>query len=195
MKAVSAATTALALTHALALAACSRAPEPQSPTDSPADAVRMAMPDEEDASAAVAGGAAAPAWSASLDGRTASFGALGGPPLLSVTCREGVLIITRHAAAPVGAQALFALVGSEGIMRLPVDATSVPGHRGYLWQGMIAADDPRTKVLGGAYTGTLPGAGMIKVPTGNPVREVLARCRAAGHSLPPQPAGSDSAAE
>ncbi|MFN3470073.1 MAG: hypothetical protein ACK4Z7_10225 [Novosphingobium sp.] len=155
----------------------------------------MAMPDEEDASAAVPGVAEAPAWSASLDGRTASFGAREEQPLLSVTCREGVLIITRHAAAPLGAQALFALVGSDGIMRLPVDATSVPGQRGYLWQGIIAANDPRTKVLAGAYTGTLPGAGMIKVPAGNPVREVLARCRSAGHSAAPQPAGSDSAAE
>lgn len=108
-------------------------------------------------------------------------------PLVSVACRAGILVITRHAYAPVGAQALFALVGSEGIVRLAVDATAIPGQRGYLWQGTLAVDDTRVKVLGGAYTGTLPGAGMIKVSAGGAVRDVIARCRSAAPTAAPEP--------
>lgn len=130
---------------------------------------------------------AAPVWAGSGDGLSARFGHAGQTPLVSLACRDGVLVVTRHAYAPLGAQALFALVGSEGIVRLAMDATSIPGQRGYLWQGALAASDARAKVLGGAYTGTLPGAGMIKVSGSGAARDVISHCRAIAPSVAPEP--------
>lgn len=161
---------------ALSLSACSKPAASPFREGAPENAVRMAMPAGE----ALPGNPdtkAQATWIASPDGTSARYGHSGLPPLVSIACREGVLVVTRNAHAPVGAQALFALVGSEGIMRLPVDATAVPGQTGYLWQGTLAADDARVKVLGGSYNGTLPGAGMIKVSAGAPPRDVIARCR------------------
>lgn len=171
---------------ALALAACSKSPTPPVREGAPDNAVRLALP-QGDALPGVKDDTSQPAWAAAPDGMSARFGHPGEQPLVSVACRAGVLVVTRHAYAPVGAQALFALVGSEGILRLPVDATAIPGQRGYLWQGALAADDVRAKVLGGAYTGTLPGAGMIKVSAGGTVRDVMSRCRSTAPTTAPEP--------
>lgn len=179
---------------ALALAACSKSPAMPTREGAPDNAVRMAMPEGE-ALPGVPDGASQASWAAGVDGVSVRYGHPGEPPLVSIACREGVLTVSRHAAAPVGAQALFALVGSEGIMRLPVDATSVPGQRGYIWQGTISADDNRTKVLGGAYNGTLPGAGMIKVSAGAPVRDLIARCRRSAPVSAPEPVAPALVAE
>lgn len=161
---------------ALTLAACSQSPAAPVRDGAPERAVRMVMPEGE-ALPGVPQSLSEPAWAAAPDAQAARFGHPGGVPLVSVACREGVLTVTRHAAAPVGAQALFALVGREGIMRLPVDATSVPGQRGYLWQGTLAASDPRATVLRGAFTGTLPGAGMIEVSAGSAISDLISRCQ------------------
>ncbi|MCX7285898.1 MAG: hypothetical protein NTX28_17990 [Novosphingobium sp.] len=161
---------------ALAIAACSQSPAAPVRDGEPDGAVRLAMPEGEPLPG-VRAALSEPSWAAAPDAQVARFGHPGETPLVSVACREGVLVVTRHAAAPVGAQALFALVGREGIMRLPVDATSVPGQRGYLWQGTIAATDARADVLRGAFTGTLPGAGMIKVSAGSAIGQVISRCR------------------
>lgn len=171
---------------ALTLAACSKSPTPPTREGAPDNAVRLALPQVE-ALPGLKDEKSQPAWAASPDGMSARFGHPGEQPLVSVACRAGVFEVTRHAYAPVGAQALFALVGSEGIMRLPVDATAIPGQRGYLWQGTLAADDPRVKVLGGAYTGTLPGAGKIAVSAGAPMREVIAQCRRSAPTAAPEP--------
>lgn len=176
----------LTLTLALMLAACSKSPAAPVRDGGPQDAVRMAMPEGE-VLPGVAAGDAPPAWALAGDGLSARFGHAGQMPLVSVVCREGVLVVTRHAYAPLGAQALFALVGSEGIVRLQMDATAIPGQRGYLWQGTLAASDARAKVLGGAYTGTLPGAGMIKVSGGGAARDVISRCRMAAPTAAPEP--------
>jgi hypothetical protein len=184
----------LVATAALALAACSRSPAMPTREGAPDGAVRMAMPEGE-ALPGVRDGESQASWAGGSDGLSVRYGHPGEPPLVSITCREGVLTVTRHAAAPVGAQALFALVGSEGIMRLPVDATSVPGQRGYIWQGTISADDSRTKVLGGSYNGTLPGAGMIKVSAGGPVRDLIARCRRSAPTSAPEPVAPAQVAE
>lgn len=154
----------------------------------------MVLPDGEALPGARAA-ASAPSWAAAPDGQVARFGELGDVPLVSVTCRKGVLVVTRHAAAPVGAQALFALVGSEGILRLQVDATSVPGQRGYLWQGTLTADDARAAVLRGAFTGTLPGAGMIKVSAGSAIGDLIARCRSSAPATAPAPVAPAQAVE
>ncbi len=171
---------------ALTLAACSKSPIPPAREGAPDNAVRMTLPQVE-ALPGIKDEKSKPAWAAAPDRMSARFGYPGEQPLVSVACRAGVFEVTRHAYAPVGAQALFALVGSEGIMRLPVDATAIPGQRGYLWQGTLAADDPRVKVLGGSYTGTLPGAGMISVSADVPVREVIAHCRRSAPTAAPEP--------
>ena len=175
-------TTALALT----LAACSKSPAPPVREGAPDNAVRMTLPEGE-ALPGVKDDASLPAWAAAPDGMAARFGHPGEVPLVSVACRTGVLVVTRHAFAPVGAQALFALVGSDGILRLPVDATAIPGQRGYLWQGTLATDDARAGVLGGAYTGTLPGAGMIKVSASSAAQNVVTRCRSASPTSAAEP--------
>lgn len=184
----------LVATAALALAACSKSPAMPAREGAPDGAVRMAMPEGE-ALPGVRDGDSQASWAAGSDGLSVRYGHPGETPLVSVSCREGVLTVTRHAAAPVGAQALFALVGSDGIMRLPVDATSVPGQRGYIWQGTISADDSRTKVLGGSYNGTLPGAGMIKVATGAPVRDLVMKCRRSAPVAAPEPVAPAQIAE
>lgn len=171
---------------ALTLTACSQSPAAPVRDGAPERAVRMVMPEGE-ALPGVPQALSEPTWAAAPDAQSARFGHPGEVPLVSVTCREGVLTITRHAAAPVGAQALFALVGREGIMRLPVDATSIPGQRGYLWQGTMAANDARTAVLRGAFTGTLPGAGMIKVSAGSAISDVISRCQSAAPVAAPEP--------
>lgn len=186
--------TVLVTAAALTLAACSKTPAAQPREGAPESAVRLAMPEGE-ALPGIRDSASSPQWSLSDDQQSVRFGHPGEPPLESIACRQGVLVVTRHAAAPVGAQALFALVGSEGIMRLPVDATPVSGQRGYVWQGTLAADDARVKVLGGAYTGTLPGAGMIKVAAGNPVRDLIARCRRSAPATAPAPIAPAQVAE
>ncbi|NLR72903.1 hypothetical protein HGI47_18670 [Novosphingobium sp. ERN07] len=176
----------IATTLALTLAACSQSPAATVRDGAPDNAVRMVMPEGE-ALPGARDTASTPSWAAAPDAQVARFGEPGNAPLVSVACREGVLVVTRHAAAPVGAQALFALVGREGILRLPVDATSVPGQRGYLWQGTIAADDARAAVMRGPFTGTLPGAGMIKVAAGSAISDVIARCRNSAPAIVPAP--------
>lgn len=184
----------IATTLALTLAACSQSPAATVRDGAPDNAVRMVMPEGE-ALPDARDNSSAPSWAAMPDGQVARFGQPGDAPLASVACHEGVLVVTRHAAAPVGAQALFALVGSEGILRLPVDATSVPGQRGYLWQGTIAADDARAAVMRGAFTGTLPGAGMIKVSAGSAIGDLIARCRSSAPATAPAPVGPAQAVE
>jgi len=179
---------------ALTLAACSQSPATPVREGAPDSAVRMVMPAGE-ALPGVREALSEPVWAAAPDAQSARFGHPGETPLVSVTCREGVLVVTRHAAAPVGAQALFALVGSEGILRLPVDATSVPGQRGYLWQGTIAASDARADVMRGPFTGTLPGAGMIKVSAGSAIGDVISRCRSAAPVAVPVPTDTNQTTE
>lgn len=164
-----------ALAALLTLGACHRAPAPAARDGAPVDAVRVGLP----ASEALPGAPDADAkavWAG--NGDAARFGFPGQGPLLSVECRSGVLLVTRHIPAEIGAQALFALQGPGHILRLPVDATSVPGVRGYIWQGTLPANDPGAAVFDGAFNGTLPGGGMIRVSAGAPLREVVRRCGA-----------------
>ena len=128
-------TTALSLT----LAACSHSAPPAQRDGAPVDAVRIGLPAAEPMPGAPAPDAKAD-WVG--NGDVARFGFPGQGPMLSVECRSGVLLVTRHVPAEVGAQALFALQGGGHILRLPVDATSVPGLRGYIWQGALPASDP-----------------------------------------------------
>ncbi len=169
---------------ALALHGCTKSAANPVPDNGPLDAVRLAMPQSEGLPSERADKAKA-AWSAAPDGEAAAFGYAGEAPLLTVACRQGVLMVTRHSHADVGAQALFALQGAGRIVRIPVDATAIPGQRGYFWQGMLNPGEPGAAVFQSAFNGTLPGGGMIKVSAGEPLREVLRRCK--GHPAAPSP--------
>ena len=112
------------------------------------------------------------------DGGTAHFGVPKSSPMLTLACSAGRLVITRPIAAEVGAGALFAIEGPRRIVRVPVDATAVPGQRGYVWQGSMDGSDTSTDVFAGPFTGTLPGGGLIKVTSGEPARDIVRACRA-----------------
>lgn len=167
---------------ALLLAACSSssattATNAAAGDFAPVDAVRVAMP-------ASGGGGAVPtrakdakgAWAYAPGGHAARFGYAGEAPLLSLECRNGMLVVTRNVAAPIGAAAMFALQGSGYILRLPVDATALPGQRGYVWQGAIAADDKRLTLFKAGFAGTLPGGGHIALPASEVPGALIKRC-------------------
>lgn len=168
---------------ALAVQGCTPSSASTVTDTAPLDAVRLAMPQNE-ALPAPRADAAKATWSATPGG-AAAYGYAGEGPLLTVACRSGLLMVTRHSPAEVGAQALFALQGSGRIVRVPVDATAIPGQRGYFWQGMLNPGDPGAAVFQSAFNGTLPGGGMIKVSAGEPLREVLRRCKAAPAAAAP----------
>lgn len=162
----------------LALAACSRsAPAPQD-SGTPLNAVRVPLPESQPLPAAPASGNEKPIWAGAPGGDSVRYGAPGTGPDLSLACRQGVLVVTRHVPAEVGAQALFALQGRKRIVRLAVDATAVPGSQGYLWQGSLPAGDPAADVFEGPFVGTLPDAGKISVPGSDLVRALIRRCGA-----------------
>jgi hypothetical protein len=165
-----------ALSALILLSACSRAapPAPQAEA-TPDDARRVALPaaDPAPAAAAIDGKAT---WSMQND--TARYGVPGADPLLTLACHDGRLVITRPIAAELGAEALFAIEGPKRIVRIPVDATAVPGQRGYVWQGSMTGSDNDTDVFAAPFTGTLPGGGLIKVSAGEPARAVVHRCHA-----------------
>lgn len=164
----------------LLLAACSSSSAtPAEGPGAPIDAVRVAMPTSGDAPQPVRGEDAKGAWSSAPDGTAARFGYAGEAPLLTLECRKGSLVVTRSVAAPVGAAALFALQGSGYILRLPVDATAVPGQRGYVWQGSIAPDDRRLTLFKAKFAGTLPGGGHIEVPASEVPGTLIKRCAGA----------------
>jgi len=135
------------------LAACNRAPAPH--------------PSDEK-----------PEWRVTGDGG-AGFGYAGERPLLSLACQSGLVVVTRNVAAPVGAQAMFALIGGGKIVRLPVDAIGDPaGGGGYVWRGHLAPDDPASEVfMGKKFTATLPGGGEIQVTGSSLESAVIERCR------------------
>lgn len=162
------------------LAACSsQAPTPQD-SGAPINAVRVPLPESEALPPAAQAdpGGAKPIWASQTGSDTVRFGSPGAAPDLSLACRQGVLVVTRHVAAEVGAQALFALQGRSRIVRLAVDATAIPGGRGYLWQGSLPAGDPAAQVFEGPFVGTLPDAGKISVPGSDLVRALIRRCAA-----------------
>ena len=117
-----------------------------------------------------------------------------GPPdssLLTITC-EGVdqhaarLVVVRYAAADRGAQALFAIQGSKGILRLPVSVVQMGPH-GYVWRGVLDAGDPRAEVLLGAgLKATVPGGGELDLPAMGAAGAVIGECAAAAPARPVQ---------
>lgn len=179
------------------LAACSRAPETsQAAPDQPLDAVRVALPSPGPERAPRPEGQK-PAWSGNATSATLAFP---DEPLLTVSCEAGRLVVIRHAPADKGASALFALIGNGTILRLPVEAVTVPGTKWPEWRGNIGAGDEKVKVfLGQKLEATLPGAGKVEVPAGAELKAVVERCAPGGAALsdpsPAQPEASDGAGE
>ena len=127
---------------------------------------------------------AASAWTHSPSARAAWYGPPDAPALLAISCEEwdrraARLVIVRYAPADKGAEALFAIQGSKGILRLPVGAVKV-GKRGYVWRGMLDAADPRAEVLlGTGLKATVPGGGELDLPPLGEAGAVVSDCMAA----------------
>lgn len=150
--------------------------------------LRVALP-EEGASAAFratrAGSAGTPpvpaVWNYDTSAHAARYGPPGASPLLSISCegwdqRAARLVIVRYAAADRGAEALFAIQGSKGILRLPVGAVKV-GQQGYVWRGGLDAGDPRAEVLlGSGLKATVPGGGELDLPPMGAAGAVVSEC-------------------
>ena len=143
-------------------------------------------------------------WTAAASGQAAWFGPADAPALLAVGCEDTgrarpALTFVRYARADRGAEALFAIQGSKGILRLPVSATKV-GNSGYVWRGTLDAADPRAEVLlGNGLKATVPGGGMLLVAPMGAAGEVISRCIASAPraqtlpNLPSNPAMSPAA--
>ena len=123
-------------------------------------------------------------WTKANAVRAASYGPADGPALLTIFCegwqsRTARLTIVRYAAADKGAEALFAIQGSKGILRLPVSAVK-SGTRGYVWRGVLDAADPRAEVLlGTGLKATVPGGGELMLAPMGPAGTVVSECVAA----------------
>jgi hypothetical protein len=131
-----------------------------------------------------------PIWTHAQSERAAWFGPPDAPALLAIAC-EGWekhsprLVIVRFARADKGAEAVFAIQGSKGILRLPVSAAKV-GKKGYAWRGILDAADPRAEVLlGTGLKATVPGGGELLLPPMGEAGALIGECAAAA-APPPQ---------
>ena len=163
----------------LAASACGeRAPAERSvPVRIPLTVASAATP------AAVPVAPTAPAvWTHAQSARAAWFGPPNAPAFLAIACegwekRRPRLVVVRYAPADKGAEALFAVQGSKGILRLPVSATKV-GKR-YAWRGFIDAADPRAEVwLGTGLKATVPGGGELLLPPMGEAGALITECAA-----------------
>ncbi len=119
------------------------------------------------------------------DGKIAGrilYGIPGEIPFLALACEtrptgERQIRFIRFAAADPQAEALFALVGNGHIARIPVDATW--NGRAWLWEGVVAADNPDLEVLTGqrTITATLPGAGQLDLNPSPRPGQLIEACR------------------
>ena len=122
-------------------------------------------------------------WTHSPSARAAWFGPPDAPALLAVSCqgwekRAARLVIVRYAPADKGAEALFAIQGSKGILRLPVSAVRI--GKAYVWRGMLDAGDPRAEVLlGTGLKATVPGGGQLDLPPMGEAGAMVSDCMAA----------------
>ena len=131
-------------------------------------------------------------WTHAQSARAAWYGPKDAPALLAIAC-EGwengapKLAIVRYARADKGAEALFAIQGSKGILRLPVSATRV-GDSGWVWRGELDARDPKVEVLlGNGLKATVPGGGMLELAPLGVAAALIAQC-AGSAAMPPEPA-------
>ena len=127
---------------------------------------------------------AIPVWTYSPSADAAWYGPPNAPALLAISCemgdkRSARLVIVRYAPADKGAEALFAIQGSKGILRLPVSAVKI-GKQGYVWRGLLDDADPRAEVLlGTRLKATVPGGGQLDLPPMGPAGAMVTACVAA----------------
>jgi hypothetical protein len=132
--------------------------------------------------------AAPSVWTHAQSARAAWYGPPDAPALLAIACegwekRRPRLVVVRYAPADKGAEALFAIQGSKGILRLPVSATKV-GDR-YAWRGFLDASDPRAEVwLGSGLKATVPGGGELQLPPMGEAGALIAECAASAAPAP-----------
>jgi hypothetical protein len=126
-------------------------------------------------------------WTYAQSARAAWYGPPDAPALFAISC-EGWdkpaphLAIVRYAPADKGAEALFAIQGSKGILRLPVSAVKI-GKRGYVWRGTLAAADPRAEVLlGNGLKATVPGGGQLDLPPMGSAGALVGECVSAARA-------------
>ena len=131
-------------------------------------------------------------WTHAQSARAAWYGPKDAPALLAIVCegwekRQPKLAIVRYARADKGAEALFAIQGSKGILRLPVSATRV-GDSGWVWRGELDPRDPRAEVLlGNGLKATVPGGGMLELAPLGEAGSLIAQC-AGSVPVPPEAA-------
>ena len=148
--------------------------------------------------------AAPSVWTHAQSARAAWYGPPDAPALLAIACegwekRRPRLVVVRYAPADKGAEALFAIQGSKGILRLPVSAVKID-NRGYAWRGYLDAADPRAEVfLGTGLKATVPAGGELLLPPMGEAGALVTECAAAADppqtlpNLPSNPAVSPAA--
>ena len=120
-------------------------------------------------------------WSHAQTAHVSRYGPPGGSALLAISCEgweqhAARVVIVRYAVADRGAQALFAIQGSKGILRLPVSAVRSEAL-GYVWRGVLEAGDPRAEVLlGSGLKATVPGGGELDLPPMGAAGAVVSQC-------------------
>jgi len=129
-------------------------------------------------------------WTTPASGRALFYGPANAPVLLAIGCEGWAehaarFVIVRFARADRGAEALLAIQGSKGILRLPVSARKV-GKAGYVWRGELDAADPRAEVLlGNGLKATVPGGGMLQLPPLGAAGAVVTQCAAEARAVEP----------
>jgi hypothetical protein len=171
----------------LALAAC----RPAQPDAAAVERIDLdAKTEQAEASGGELPSAVGADWELAPGGKSLRFANPAGEPLLSLACllppdQPARIRLTQHAAAPPGAEALFALVGNGMVARMPMDARLKDNR--WLWEGSLPAAWPKFDVLTGAreVIATMPGGGEI-VLTASPLpQRLITWCRQQG--LPPAP--------
>lgn len=129
-------------------------------------------------------------WELGRDGKVLRFANPAGEPLLSLACLRppdgpARIRVVQYAAAPPGAEALFALVGNGMVARVPMDARL--RDKRWLWEGSLPAAWPKFDVLTGAreVIATMPGGGEIVLTPSPLPQRLITWCRQQG--LPPAP--------
>lgn len=134
-------------------------------------------------------------WTHARAARAAWYGPADAPALLAIACegrgkRAARLVIVRYAPTDKGSQALFAIQGSKGILRLPVSAVKI-GKEGHVWRGVLGAGDPRAEVLlGNGLKATVPGGGELHLAPMGAAGAVVTECAAAAAQTLPNRASN-----
>lgn len=138
-------------------------------------------------------------WHISSDGRGIAWGKNGGAPLLTLECvlsgdEPPQMEIIRHAPAPPGARAFFAVLGNGMNARLKLDAKLSDDE--WRWEGSYPADASLLDVFTGPrnITATLPGGGMLEIAGSELPRQFVTWCRNGGRDeVPVAEDGADEA--